>query len=434
MTDGTKFQREEYKKALGKIEKLTDPGSFSQIGAYVDDDNVLAGFATIDTRPLYIYCQYGPVTKGHAEKISRVYAMAVSMGAPVISILDSTGINIESGMDVLASYGEIFNTMSNASGVIPQFSLIYGKCMGANAIISGLSDFSFGLKDSQLFVQSPNTTEDIKSVGMDKFMSSSYHFNESGQLHFLYDNEEAMNGGFKQFLSFIPSNNLEEAPIIVGNDMPLDTESLSVDMPAAELISALCDNSEYIEVSAGYGSEIAAFFARFDGFTALCAVSCGEISKNSMKKLTKLLAFSNAFNIPIVTFTNIKGFKTGVAEQKNDILAIAGLSYVFSNATVPKINIIINDAIGLSGLAFNSKFIGADLVYAWPNANLALFTKEAAKVLGAPDIGTDCALKKGYVDEIVEPKDTRKYITRAIDHLSTKRVSKHPKKHGSICF
>ncbi|MCL2565730.1 MAG: hypothetical protein FWE24_07975 [Defluviitaleaceae bacterium] len=434
MADGTKFQRVEYIKAYEKIEKLTDPGSFSQIGAYMSDDNVLAGFATIDTRPLYIYCQYGSVTISHAEKISRIYAMAVSMGSPIVSILDSEGLSMESGMDVLASYGEIFSTMANASGVIPQLSLIYGKCMGANAVISGLSDFSFGLKDSRLFVQSPNTAEDIKSVGLDNFMSAAYHFNESGQLNFLFDNEEAMNIGFKQFLSFMPSNNLEEVPILVGNDMEFDTASLSAGMSPVELINALCDNDEYIELGAGYGSEIAAFLTRFDGCTTLTAVGCGELSRNSIDKLTKLAAFSNAFNIPIVTFTNTKGFKTGVSEQKHDISAIAALSYALSNATVPKINIIIGDAIGLSGLTFNSKFIGADLVYAWSGANLALFTKEAAKVLGVPDTSTDCALKKGYVDEIIEPQDTRKYIIRAIDHLSTKRVSKHPKKHGSICF
>jgi len=434
MADESKFQSELYIKALGKIEKLADPGSFSQIAAYVESDNVLAGFATVDTRPCYIYCQYGPVTTGHAVKIKRIYKMAVSMGVPVVAVLDSGGLNVEDGIEVLASYGEIFTTMADASGVIPQISLIYGKCMGANAIISGLSDFSFGLKDTKLFVQSPGTAEDIKSVGIDSFMSSSYHFNESGQLHFLYDNDEALSSGFKLFWGFIPSNNLEEAPILVGNDVESNMSPLSADMSAGEMIGALCDNGEFIEISAGYGSEVAAFFARFDGCTVLSLVSRGDISKAGIDKLIKLVAFSNAFNIPVVTLTNAKGFKTEVNDQKNAVSQIAALSYVFSNATVPKINIVVGDAVGLAGLVFNSKFIGADLVYAWPSAKLSLFTKEAAKVLGAPETEADYALKKGYVDEVIEPGDTRKYISRAIENLSTKRVSKHPKKHGSICF
>lgn len=434
MADNTKFRCENYIKALGRVEKLVDAQSFSQIGAYVTDDNVVAGFATIDTRPCYIYCQYGPVTLSHAEKVSRIYKMAVAMGAPVISILDSEGIHMESGMEVLAAYGEIFTTMSDASGVIPQFSLIHGKCMGANALISGLSDFSFGLKDSKLFIQSPNTAEDVKSVGVDEFMSSSYHFNESGQLHFCFDSDEALNAGFKQFFGFMPSNNLEEVPMLIGSDMPQSDVSISSDMDAAKIVEAICDNGEFVEVSSGFGTEIAAFFARFDGYTAFCALNHGEISKAAISKFVKLTAFCNAFNIPIITLTNAKGFKTDVAEQKNAISEIASLGYALSNATVPKINIVIGNAVGLAGLVFNSKFIGADMVYAWPQANIALFSDEAKKVLGAPDIGTEQALEKGYVDETIEPQDTRKYIIRAIENLSAKRVSKHPKKHGSICF
>jgi len=434
MLDNPKFQCENYTNALGRIEKLVDSQSFSQIGAYIASDNVVAGFASIDTRPCYIYSQYGPVTLNHASKIARIYKMAIAMGAPVISILDSEGIHIESGLDVLAAYGEIFATMSEASGVIPQFSLIYGKCMGANAVISGLSDFSFGLKDSKLFIQSPNTAEDIKSVGVDEFMSSSYHFKESGQLHFLFDNSEDLNVGFREFFSFMPSNNLEEAPVLVGNDVPSDEIPISANMSAAQIVGAICDNGEFVEISASYGAEVAAFFTRFDGYTALCAVNNGDISKASIAKLVKLIAFCDAFNIPIVTLANAKAFKTDVEQQKNAISDIASLSYVFTNSTVPKINIVTGDAIGLAGLVFNSKFIGADVVYAWPEANLSLFSSQAKKVLNAPDIGTEQALLKGYVDEVIEPSLTRKYVIRAIDNLSTKRISRHPKKHGSFCF
>jgi len=434
MQNHTKFQCESYLNALGRIEKLVDLQSFSQIDAYVEGDNVVAGLATVDTRPCYVYSQYGPVTLAHATKISRLYKMAVAMGAPIIAILDSEGIHVESGMEVLAAYGEIFNIMSDASGVVPQFSLIHGKCMGANAVISGLSDFSFGTRDSKLFIQSPNTAEDIKSVGVDKFMSASYHFEENGELNFLYDSSEELNAGFKQFFSFMPSNNLEEVPILVGNDLPSDEVSVSLSMSASELVGAICDNGEFIEVNAGYGKEVAAFFARFDGYSALCVVNQDDISKEAIAKLTKLVSFSDAFNMPIITLANTKGFKSSVVDQKNAISEVASLGYVFSNSTVPKINIITGDAVGLSGIVFNSKFIGADMVYAWPSANLALFGKDAKKVLNAPDIGTEQALQKGYVDEVIEPALTRKYIIRAIENLSSKRVSKHPKKHGSICF
>jgi len=434
MADKIKLQCESYIKALGRIETLVDPQSFSQVCTYMADDNVVAGFASIDARPCYIYSQYGPVTPTHADKVSRIYKMAISMGAPVIAILESDGIYMESGLEVLVAYGEIFSTMSDASGVIPQFSLIYGKCMGTNALISGLSDFSFALKDSKLFVQSPNTAEDVKSVGTDEFLSASYHFNESGQLNFLFENEDSLGSGFKHFLSFVPQNNLEETPIIVGSGAPPDDALPSSDMDALELIKTLCDNGEYVEVGAGYGTEIAAFFARFDGYTALSVVNSGDISKASIAKLVRLIAFCDAFNIPIITFTNARGFKTGTKEQMNAISEIASLSYAFSSSTVPKVNVITGDAIGLAGLVFNSRFIGADLVYAWPNANLALLSSEAQKVLGAPDIGTEQALGKGYIDEIIEPQNTRKCIVCAIESLSTKRVSKHPKKHGSMCF
>jgi len=360
--------------------------------------------------------------------------MAIAMGAPIISILDSEGIHVESGMDVLAAYGEIFSIMSDASGVVPQFSLIHGKCMGANAVINGLSDFSFGIKDSKLFIQSPNTAEDVKSVGVDKFMSPSYHFEESGELNFLFESSDELNTGFKQFFSFMPANNLEEVPILVGNDLPSGDVSISLGMDASELVGALSDNGEFVEVNAGYGKEIAAFFARFDGYSALCVITQDDISKAAIAKLTKLVAFCDAFNMPIVTLTNTKGFKSSVADQKNVISEIAALSYIFANSTVPKINVIAGDAVGLAGIVFNSKFIGADMVYAWPSANLTLFSKDAKKVLNAPDIGTAQALQKGYVDELIEPALTRKYIIRAIETLSSKRVSKHPKKHGSVCF
>ena len=431
--DDKKFQSAEYKKALGRIEKLTDPQSFSQIGAYVECDNVVAGFATIDTRPYYIYCQYGPVNLNHAGKLSRIYKMAVSMGTPVISILDSEGMNMESGMEILAAYGEIFNTMSDASGVIPQYAVVYGKCMGANAVISGLCDFSFGVKETQLFIQSPNTAEDIKNVGVDKFMSASYHYNETSELNFLYENEEVLNAGFRTFLSFMPSNNLEEVPIQIGSNAEAEA-NLALGMDSVNLIKAISDNGEYIEISKEYGRSIKVCFARFEGFCAAVVAGNDNLCKKGLNKLAKVVAFCDAFNIPVVTLTNVSGFKTNVDNQKNAIADVAALTYVFTNATVPKINIVVGDAIGLAGMAFNSKFIGADLVYAWDGANISLFTEDAAKVLGVSANNFEESLSKGYVDEVIDPSETRKSIVVAIENLSTKRVFKHPKKHGSICF
>ena len=431
--DDKKFQSAEYKKALGRIEKLTDPQSFSQIGAYVEGDNIVAGFATIDTRPYYVYCQYGPVNLNHAGKLSRIYKMAVSMGTPVISILDSEGMNVESGMEILAAYGEIFNTMSDASGVIPQYAVVYGKCMGANAVISGLCDFSFGVKETQLFIQSPNTAEDIKSVGVDKFMSASYHYSETSELNFLYENEENLNAGFKSFLSFMPSNNLEEAPIQIGNNADAEAK-LALGMDSASIIKAISDNGEYVEISGEYGKGVLACFARFEGFCAAVIAGDGNLCKKGIKKLAKVVAFCDAFNIPVITLTNVTGFKTNVANQKNAIKNVAKMTYVFTNTTVPKVNIVVGDAIGLAGMAFNSKFIGADLVYAWDGANISLFSEEAAKVLGVSAGNFEESLSKGYVDEVINPSATRKSIVNAIENLSTKRVFKHPKKHGSICF
>ena len=431
--DDKKFQSAEYKKALGRIEKLIDPQSFSQIGAYVEGDNVVAGFATIDTRPYYIYCQYGPVNLNHVGKLSRIYKMAVSMGTPVISILDSEGMNMESGMEILAAYGDIFSTMSDASGVIPQYAVVYGKCMGANALISGLCDFSFGVKKAQLFVLSPNTAEDIKSVGVDKFHSAAYHYSETSELNFLYESEESLNAGFKSFLSFMPSNNLEEAPIQIGNNADVEAK-LTVGMDSDSIIKAISDNGEYVEISGGYGDSVKACFARFEGFCAAVIAGNGDLSKKDIKKVTKIVAFCDAFNIPVVTLTNVSGFMTDVANQKTAIENVAALAYVFTNATVPKINIVVGDAIGLAGMTFNSKFIGADLVYAWDGVNISLFTEEAAKVLGVSSNNFEEALTKGYVDEVINPCETRKNIVIAIENLSTKRVFKHPKKHGSICF
>ena len=431
--DDKKFQSAEYKNALGRIEKLIDPQSFSQIGAYIEGDNVVAGFVTIDTRPYYVYCQYGPVNLNHAGKLSRIYKMAVSMGTPVISILDSEGMNMESGMEILAAYGEIFNIMSDANGVIPQYAVVYGKCMGANAIISGLCDFSFGVKDTKLFVQSPNTAEDIKSVGVDKFLSASYHHSETSELSFLYENEESLNIGFKSFLSFMPSNNLEEAPIQIGNNADAEA-NLAIGMDKKELIKAISDNGEFIEVSSEYGRSVVTCFARFEGFCAAVVAGNGNLCKKGINKLAKIVAFCDAFNIPVVTLTNVTGFKTNVDNQKTAIKDVAALTYVFTNATVPKVNVVIGDAIGLAGMAFNSKFIGADLVYAWDGVNISLFNSDAAKVLGVSANNFEEALAKGYVDEVINPSETRKNIVVAIENLSTKRVFKHPKKHGSICF
>ncbi|MDR2899033.1 MAG: hypothetical protein LBU94_01820 [Clostridiales bacterium] len=434
------FENDGYKKAVARVETLVDSGSFSQLEAYVKDSGVVTGFALVDNRVCYVYSQFGPVNRAHASKIANVYNMAQAAGAPVIGLLDSNGMDISEGMDTLNAYGKIFKVMSDANGVIPQYSVVLGSCMGVAAVIAGLSDFTFAVKDTELFVQSPNTVSGVNPTDLGKLFKAHYHAENTGAVNMVFDDEKACLLGVKKFLSFMPLNNLEDTPVLLSNDESADVSYLESadsgkEVDVYKVIKAIADNGEYIEISGKWGKDIAVVFARVDGFSVAFLANNGPLSNAGIKKLIKTVTFCDAFNLPIVTLSNISAFDSDLVNQKDIILSASSLAYVFANSTVPKVNIILKNANGAAYMLFNSKFIGADLVYAWPNSNANLFEDEAAKAILHQDLPRlDSALQSGYIDMVIAPLETRKIIVTAIENLLTKRVFKHPKKHGSMCF
>ena len=470
--------------ARERINNLLDDNSFVEIGAYVKarstdfnlqtvdtpSDGVITGYGIIDGQLVYVYSQDSSVLGGsvgemHAKKILNIYNMAMKTGSPVIGLIDSAGLRLQESDDGLNAFGRIYLKQSMASGVIPQITAIFGKCGGGLSVVAGLSDFTFMEKDNaQLFVNSPNAIDENRKEVCDT-ASAEYQSKEAGNVDFVGTEAEVLEG-IRDLISVLPADN-EAGEVIdmdVDDDLNRAVEGFETQIEDAALaMRNLSDDGFVIEVKKDYAPEMFTGFIKLDGATVGVVANRTKVYDDEMNvtaefeskltykgcdKAARFVDFCDAFDISILTFTNINGFATTKCQEAKVAKSTAKLVYAFTNATVPKVNVIVGEAFGSSYIAMNSKTIGADVVYAWPNAKIGMMDATAAAKIMFAGQDVDIAEKaaeydalqnsveatasRGYVDSIIEPINTRKYVIGAFEMLCTKYEERPGKKHGTV--
>ena len=482
--------------ARERIDMLLDEGSFEEYDMFklhhctnfgmekkqYLGDGVVAGSGTMNGRLVYVFAQDftvngGSLSKTMSEKICKVMDMAMTMGAPVIGINDSGGARIQEGIDALAGYGEIFERNILASGVVPQISMIYGPCAGGAVYSPALTDFTMMMEGtSYMFLTGPAVVKTVtgEDVDAEHLGGASVHASKSGVTHFTAKTEEEGIEMIKTLVSYIPSNNMEESPRVECDD-PVDRldDSLNEIIPEDpnqaydmyKVISAVTDNGEFFEVQPKFAKNIIVGFARFNGQSVGIvanqpAAYAGVLDVNASRKGARFVRFCDAFNIPIVSLVDVPGFLPGTGQEYNAvILHGAKLLYAYGEATVPKVTVTLRKSYGGSHIVMGCKQLRADINFAWPSAEIAVMgaagavavlqAKEAKKV---KEEGGDVkaflkekedeyselfanpyqAAKYGYIDDVIEPRNTRFRICRALAQLATKRQNLPAKKHGCI--
>ena len=478
--------------ARERINLLLDAGSFVEVDAFVTHrctefgmdakeapgEGVVTGYGTVDGRLVYVYAQDFTVMGGslgemHAKKICKILDMAMKMGAPVVGMNDSGGARIQEGVDALAGFGEIFTRNTHASGVIPQICAIMGPCAGGAVYSPAIMDYIFMVEDtSQMFITGPQVVSSVtgEQITAAELGGAIPHTEKSGVAHFKTPDDESCIEKIKELLSYLPSNNLEEAPYQEPTDaINRLSEKLTTIVPdeptkaydVKEVITEIVDNGKFFEVQEAFAKNIVVGYARMNGQTVGIVanqpkVMSGSLNVDSSTKAARFVRFCDAFNIPIVTLTDVPGYFPGVSQEHNGIIRHgAKLLYAYCEATVPKINVILRKAYGGAYIAMSSKHVGADIVMAWPTAEVAVMGPEgAANIIFKHDIADSAdpmttraekiqeyrnkfsspyeAAKRGYIDDVIEPDSTRPRIIAALEMLSSKRESRPAKKHGNI--
>lgn len=467
-----------------RIAELLDAGSFVEIGGAVTArntdfnlqaketpaDGVITGYGVIDGNLVYVYSQDASVLNGsigemHAKKILKIYDMAMKMGAPVIGLIDCAGLRLQEATDALEAFGGLYLKQSMASGVIPQITAIFGTCGGGLAVIPGLTDFTFmESKSGKLFVNSPNALAGNEISKCDT-SSADYQSEVAGLVDGVGSETEIL-GQIRTLVTLLPANNEDDLSYEECTD---DLNRVCPDLAnAAEdtaiVLAQIADNQSFFEVKSAFAKEMVTGFIRLNGVTVgavanrtkvydaqaqVVAEFDGSLTVDGCKKAIDFVNFCDAFSIPVLTLTNVSGYCATKESEKNMARAAARLTYTFANATVPKVNVIVGKAFGSAYIAMNSKSIGADIVYAWPNSEIGMMEADlAAKIMYAGEDASVIrekaaeykelqsspmsAARRGYVDSIVEPADTRKYLIGAFEMLFTKREDRPDKKHGTV--
>ena len=478
--------------ARQRLDLLFDEGTFVEVGSFIETrsiafgmqkkktpgDGVVTGYGSVDGRLVYASAQDFTVIGGslgemHAKKITTILDMAMKMGAPIISINDSGGARIEEGLDALSGFGDIFFKNTVASGVIPQISVIMGPCAGGAVYSPAITDFTVMVeKTSQMFITGPSVIEAVtgEKVTFEELGGASTHNEISGNAHFKYEDEKSCIEGLKLLLSYLPDNNLSGVPKKECTD---DLNRLSKEVyniipdganspyNVIDVVKEVVDNGELLEIQADYAKNIVIGFARMNGSTIGIVANnpkflAGSLDVNSSDKGARFVRFCDSFNIPLVTFTDVPGYLPGKIQEHNGIIRHgAKLLFAFSEATVPKINIILRKAYGGAYIAMNSKHLGADMVFAWPSAEIAVMGPEgAANIIFRRDIANSddpisfradkiqeykekfsnpyVAATRGYVDDVIDPGATRAYVASTLEMLVSKSETRPKKKHGNI--
>ena len=470
--------------ASRRIATLLDEGSFVEIGGAVTarsttfnlqekaapSDGVITGYGVIDGNLVYVYSQDADVLGGalgemHAKKIARIYDMAMKMGAPVIGLIDCAGLRLQEATDALEAFGSLYHKQALASGVIPQVTAIFGMCGGGLAVVPGLTDFTFmEAKDGKLFVNSPNALEG-NEISKCNTASADYQSKTAGLVDGIGAEADIL-GQIRDLVCMLPANNEDDMSYEECTDdlnrICADIANASEDTAIA--LAQIADNQILVETKKDYAKEMVTGFIRLNGMTVGVVANRSKVynaeaeveaefdsvlTVDGCKKATDFVNFCDAFSIPVLTLTNVTGFAATVESEKNMASAVAKLTYAFANATVAKVNVIVGKAFGSAYVSMNSKSIGADLVYAWPTAEIGMMdAKLAAQIMYADaDAETlnekaaeykelqsspNSAAARGYVDAIIEPADTRKYVIGAFEMLFTKREDRPAKKHGTV--
>lgn len=472
-------------KASQRIAALLDDNSFVEIGGLVTaratdfnlkpnetpSDGCITGYGVINGNLVYVYSQDASVLNGtigemHAKKITNLYDLAMKTGAPVIGLIESAGLRLQEATDALAAFGEIYLKQTMASGVIPQITAVFGTCGGGLGLFPTMTDFTFmEEKNAKLFVNAPNALDGNVITKCDS-SSAKFQAEESGIVDVVAD-EATILEKVRELVSFLPANNEDDASFL--EDCTDDLNRVNPEIAGcvgdtSVALSILADDNNFFEVKSGYAKNMVTGFLRLDGVTVGAVANRSEICDEEGKVAEKLDAvltaegcekaaefvnFCDAFGIPVLTLTNVKGYEATLASEKTIAKAVAKLTYAFANATVPKVNVVIGKALGTAYVVMNSKAIGADITMAWPDAQIgAMDGKLAAKIMydgqgadvinekaaeyEALTLNVTSAAKRGYVDQIVNAADTRKYVIGAFEMLFTKSEDRPAKKHGTV--
>ena len=478
--------------ARERILHLLDEGTFCEIDAFIEHrcsdfgmeknkiagEGVVTGYGKINGRQVCVYAQDFTVIGGslgqmHAAKICKVQDMAIKLGCPCIGINDSGGARIQEGIDSLRGYGDIFYRNVQASGVIPQICVIMGPCAGGAVYSPALMDFILMTdKTANMFITGPQVVKAVtgEQVSAEELGGAFVHSKTSGVASLMFPDETSTLDGVKKLLSYIPQNNLEDVPLENTNDDPnRNDEELSNILPDSpnkpydikEIIKRVVDNGEFFELQPLFATNIVICFARLDGKSVGIIANqpnsmAGVLDINAADKAARFIRFCDSFNIPLVTLVDTAGYLPGVGQEHNGVIRHgAKLLYAYSEATAPKITLIIRKSYGGAYIAMCSKHLGADMVYAWPSAEIAvmgpdgaaniIFKKEIDKAEDPKKMRAEKieeykkefanpyrAAVRGYVDDVIEPEYTRSYLINALHLLVSKRETRLPRKHGNI--
>ena len=449
-------------------------------------DSVVTGWGTIDGRLVYVFAQDftvfgGSVSKVHGEKICKVMDLAMQNGAPLVGINDSGGARIQEGVDSLWAYGEIFTRNTLASGVIPQISVIMGPCAGGAVYSPAITDFIFMVQEtSHMFITGPQVIRAVtgEEVTQEALGGAAAHSVKSGVAHFMGADEPQTLGMVRRLLSFLPQNNMEDPPRLEPTDAPLAPQSwgergadesldtLVPDDPSKpydmrEIILRVVDDGDFMEVHQHYAANLIVGFARMDGrpvgiVAQQPKVLAGVIDINAADKGARFIRFCDCFNVPLITFCDTPGYMPGVAQEHGGIIRHgAKMLYAYAEATVPKVAVITRKAYGGAYIVMSSKHLRGDINYAWPGAEIAVMGPEGAvNIIGRKEIKAAddpeakraelledykdkfanpyVAASKGYIDDVIEPRETRPRVIKALEMLQNKQDTIPPKKHGNI--
>jgi acetyl-CoA carboxylase carboxyltransferase component len=478
--------------ARERIERLLDPGTFRELDTFVTHrtsgfgieeqkylgDSVVTGWGKVDGRPVYVFSQDftvfgGSLGEAHAEKVCKVMDQAMKNGAPLIGLNDSGGARIQEGVVSLAAYAYVFLRNVLASGVVPQISAIMGPCAGGAVYSPAMTDFILMVKNTSfMHITGPDVIKTVtrEEVTSEELGGAMVHNSKSGVAHFAAEDEEDCIYQIRRLLSFLPQNNMEDPPFVPTDDPPDRADealnSLVPDNPnkpynMKDVIRRVVDNGDFFEVQEHWAPNILVGFARLGGFAVGIVaqqpmILAGVLDIDSSIKAARFVRFCDCFNIPIITFEDVPGFLPGVSQEYGGIIRNgAKLLYAYCEATVPKVTIITRKAYGGAYDVMSSKHIRGDINYAWPNSEIAVMGPEGAvnvifrkQIAEAQDGDAErvrlvqeyrdtfanpyIAAARGYIDDVIEPRETRPRLIEALQMLQNKRDTNPPKKHGNI--
>ncbi len=479
--------------AYERLDLLFDSGTFEEIDAFVTPadqpvefgrveksygDGVIVGHGKVNGRLVFSYAQDFTIMGGslgivHARKIAKIQEMALKMGSPIIGLIDSGGARIQEGVASLSGYASIFHNIIHSSGIIPQISVILGPAAGGAVYSPALTDFVFMVNHtSYMFVTGPNVVKEVlnEDVTFEQLGGAEVHARKSGVAHLIYDDEENTILALKKFLSYLPSNNVENPPVVADDGSVPDINKKLRDMipddpnkayDVKDIILQIVDRNSFFEISELFAPNLITGFARLKGRTIGVVanqpkVLAGVLDIDSSTKGARFIRFCDAFNIPILTLEDVPGFLPGVDQEHGGIIRHgAKMLFAYSEATVPKITIILRKAYGGAFIVMNSKNLGGDFNFAWPSAEIAvmgpdgavavLYRRELAAAEDPAELKKELVKKyrdklanpfvadeSGYIDEVIDPAVTRKKIVSALSALSNKWVKVPARKHGNM--